>query len=184
MKFDQINKIFDEILSYGLTPNEYFGLAMILQNRPLHEKMKRHLYVDFLIRHKWIDSSEKPTDKVRSTRIFQDLMDSEFSGKVEQYRLMWPAIRLPNGKMARGSNLELESRFKWFFSKYNYDWNTIFKATESYITYYRERGYAFMRTSGYFICKEETTKIRTSTLAEWCENAADGIIEQDYHIDV
>lgn len=184
MKTNQVNKIFEEICSYGLTPNEYFSLAMILQNKPLQERMNRDIYKKYLLINEWIDIGEKATDKIRSSRIFEDLMDGEFVKNVEVYRSMWPAITLPTGKTARSSSKDLESRYKWFFANYNYDWEIIFQATENYITYYRDRGYNFMRTSAYFIYKEESTRIRTSTLAEWCDRIKDGIVEQDYHIDV
>lgn len=184
MKINQINKIFEEICSYGMTPNEYFSLAMVLQKKPLQERMKRDLYRKYLILNDWIDLDDKPLDKVRNSRIFEDFMDQDFTKNVELYRLMWPAITLPTGKTARSSIKDLEARFKWFFLNYSYGWDAIFKATENYITYYRERSFSFMRSSAYFIYKEDSTRIKTSTLAEWCDNVKDGIEEQDYHIDV
>lgn len=146
--------------------------------------MKRDLYKKYLLINDWIDMDERAMDKVRSTRIFEDLLDSEFVKNVEIYRSMWPPITLPTGKTARSPSKDLELRFKWFFSNYNYTWDMIFQATENYITYYRDRNYVFMRTSSFFIYKEESTKIRTSNLAEWCDSIKDGIEEEDFHIDV
>lgn len=185
MKTSQINKIFEEISQFGLTPNEYFSLAMILQDKPLQERMNKEVYKKYLLINGWIDLDDRATDKVRSSRVFDDFMDVDFSKNVETYRSMWPSITLPTGKSARSNIKDLESRFKWFFSNYdNYGWELIFKATEAYISYYRDRGYAFMRTSGYFIYKEDSTRVKTSTMAEWCDKINDGVVEESYQIDV
>lgn len=184
MKTSQINKIFEEICEFGLTPNEYFSLAMILQDKPLQERMNKEVYKKYLLINGWIDLDNKPTDKVRSSRILEDFMDVDFSRNVETYRSMWPSITLPSGKSARSNVKDLEARFKWFFSNYNYSWELIFKATESYISYYRDRNYAFMRASGFFVYKEDSTKVRSSSMAEWCDKINDGVIEESYHIDV
>ena len=167
-----------------MTPNEYFSLAMILQKKPLQDRMKRDLYRKYLIINDWIDFDDKPTDKVRNSRILDDFMDEEFTKNVETYRLMWPPITLPSGKTARSSSIDLEKRFKWFFSNYNFSWEAVFRATEKYIEYYRDRSFAYMRSSAFFIYKEESTKIRTSTLADWCDNLEDGAQIEDFHIDV
>lgn len=185
MKISEINKVFEEISSFGLTPNEYFSLALIIQDKPLQEKMKRDLYRKYLLINNWIDIDDKPTEKLNASGIFNGVGEEGFVKNVATYRSMWPAVTLPTGKTARCSYKDLEARFKWFFTNYNYDWITIFKATENYVSYWNERGYSFMRTSGYFIYKEESTKIRTSTLAEWCDNIVENVQqEDDYHIDV
>lgn len=184
MRASELNKLFEEICSYGLTPNEYFALAMVLQNKPLQERMEFERYRRYLYVNDWIDMKNKATNKVKESKIFDEIIDTNFRENIEKYRSMWPAITLPTGKTARSSSKELEDRFKWFFNNYDHDWEMIFKATENYITFYAERGYAFMRTSSYFICKYESLKIRTSTLAEWCDRIKDGVEEKDYHIDV
>lgn len=184
MKTKEINRFFEEICGYGLTPNEYFALSMILQDKPLQERMNPDLYRRYLITNDWININNKATNKLRESKIFEDLIDSDFTRNVDIYRSMWPAITLPTGKTARSTSIDLQARFKWFFKTYEYNWDTIFQATEHYITYYRDRGYNFMRTSSYFIYKEESTKLRTSTLAEWCDRIEDGVIEEDYHMDI
>lgn len=185
MKISDVNKIFEEISEFGLTPNEYFSLAMIIQDKPLGS-MKRDIYKRYLFTNNWIDLNEKPTEKVVSSGIFKGLGEEDFVKNVGIYRSVWPPITLPTGKTARCSLKDLEARFKWFFMNYNYDWSTIHKATENYVSYYADRGFSFMRTSGYFIYKEESTKLRTSTLAEWCDNIMEGTDQKmdDYHIDV
>lgn len=184
LKVKQLNRLFDEICSLGLTPNEYFALSRVLQDKPMQERMDPKLYRRYLFVNDWITIENKPTEKLRKSKIFEDVQDPDFEKNVEIYRLMWPPITLPTGKTARSSSVDLQHRFRWFFENYQYNWDAIFQATESYINFYRERSYAYMRTSSYFIYKEETTKLRTSTLAEWCDRIGDGVVEHNYHIDV
>lgn len=184
LKTRETNKILEEICKYGLTPNEYFALSMILQDKPLPDKLSHDKYRRYLFINDWITMYNKATPKLIESGIFEDVEDINFTKNVETYRSLWPAITLPTGRTARSTSIDLQSRFKWFFKNYNYDWDIVLKATEHYITYYRDRNYAYMRTSSYFIYKEETTKLRTSTLAEWCDRIQDGVIEENYHMDI
>lgn len=185
MKINKINELFEEICSHGITPNEYFALARILKDRPLQERMNYDRYRKYLVINDWLDIRNNPTEKVKRSKIFDDFEDETFGKNVETYRSMWPLVTLPSGKTARSSSVDLKSRFKWFLGHYNYDWSTILKATENYIVYYRDRSWAFMRTSAYFIYKEENTKVRTSTLSEWCDKILEGVQEEEsYRIDV
>lgn len=137
-----------------------------------------------LITKGWIDLKGKGTEKLRKSKIFEGHVSLDFSRNVEVYRSMWPSLTLPSGKLAKSPSRDLELRFNWFFDNYNYDWNTILKATESYIEYYRERGYNFMRSSSFFIYKEDSARIKNSDLAQWCDKINTGEVEKSYHIDV
>lgn len=94
---------------------------------------------------------------------------------------------MPSGKPARSSIIELKKRFDWFVSEYKYDWETILKATENYVRHYEDKNYNFMQTSAYFIRKEDSKKVTSSALSEWCEqvlNPGENDEQKSYDIDI
>ena len=99
----------------------------------------------------------------------QDLMGKDFFANIKAYVEIFPNIKLPSGKYARVNPKNLEAPFKWFFENYNYDWKTILKATERYVDEYNIRRYDYMRTSQYFIRKQDVDKSFESDLATYCE---------------
>lgn len=131
------------------------------------------MYKKKLILKGWLDMQGKPTNKVTETGIFEDIEVQEntndFDENVEKYRLMWPSLLLPSGKYARSTSIAIRPKFEWFFQTFEFNWDTVFAATEDYIRYYQQQNYIYMQTSSYFIYKQDLAKIRTSTLAEWCE---------------
>lgn len=189
MEKEKITDLLAGITDNKLSPNEFFTLFLSIQGKPIPTTINESAYKKSLILKGWLDVDENPTDKCIKNSLFFDLSckileDNSFRSKVETYKSMWPAIILPNGKNARASTRELEIRFRWFFSTFEYDWDNVFKATEEYIKYYQERRYSFMRTSAYFIYKEQTPKLRTSDLAEWCENVLNKNESEGYDINV
>lgn len=94
---------------------------------------------------------------------------------IEQYLDLWPSIKLPSGKYAKSDKKNIEINFKWFFKNYPYPWQTIIKATEMYIAEYEKKNYLYMRTSQYFIKKQEVDKSITSELANYCMLIENGI---------
>lgn len=185
MEKEKITDLLTEITDNKLSPNEFFTLFLCIQGKPIPETINELAYKKSLILKNWLDINENPTEKCIKNSLFANLeINNIFRKQVEEYRLMWPSIILPNGKNARASLRELEIRFNWFFNTFQYDWNNVFKATEEYIKYYQERRYSFMRTSAYFIYKEMTPKLRTSDLAEWCENVLNKNESQGYDINV
>jgi len=101
-------------------------------------------------------------------------MGPDHMKKVEEYRLLFPDLKLPSGKYARDAAKNLEVNFKWFFKNHEYDWNTIMKATKKYIEEYSMKNYDYMRTSKYFIKKSEKDGSVTSDLANYCEMIISG----------
>jgi hypothetical protein len=96
-------------------------------------------------------------------------MGTDFLKNIEQYNLIFPNIKLPSGKYARSNVKNLENAFRWFFDNYDYDWDTIFSASKKYIREYADNQYNYMRTSQYFIRKQEDGRQFMSELANYCE---------------
>jgi len=122
------------------------------------------LVKDFISKYKLDD-----TGKIKRKASFseQDFL------KVTEYRELFPKGTLPSGQPARAPSKELEKKFLWFFLNYNYDWDTILKATKKYISDYESAGYKYMKTSSYFINKTDKG-VTTSTLASYCDMILDG----------
>jgi hypothetical protein len=174
--------VFDEISMNNLSPNQYYLLCCIYNSiTPL--KINIHLELRYLKSESWVTGDNKLTSKATELIIKLESyfsaqskkknvakMGNNFKENIMKYREMFPNIKLPNGKAARSSPGNLENAFNWFFDKYKYSWDTIFKATTAYINEYQNNNYKFMRTSHYFIKKNNV-----SDLADWCDNIDDGV---------
>lgn len=105
------------------------------------------------------------------------LMGKNFLDKINEYRGIFPAGKLPSGKPARVNVRSLETNFRWFFEEYSHDWDTVIKATKMYVNQYEENDFNYMMTSQYFIAKQDKHKVKTSTLADYCDMIVDGVSE-------
>ena len=105
------------------------------------------------------------------------LMGKDFLDKINEYRSIFPAGKLPSGKPARVNVRSLETNFRWFFEEYSHDWDTVIKATKMYVNQYEENDFNYMMTSQYFIAKQDKHKVKTSTLADYCDMIIDGVSE-------
>ena len=99
----------------------------------------------------------------------KDLMGDNFDNKIKLYNSLFPAKKLGSGKYARTNVKTLESSFRWFFDTFDYDWKTILQATYKYIEEYKLKNYEYMRTSQYFIRKQNADKSFESDLATYCD---------------
>jgi len=117
-----------------------------------------------------IESFFRKTKKKTS----RDLLGDEFLDKIKEYNEIFPNKKLSSGKYARVNPKTLENAFRWFFENYDYDWDTIMKATFKYVDEYSVRRYEYMRTAQYFIRKQNTDKTWDSDLATYCELINDG----------
>jgi hypothetical protein len=97
------------------------------------------------------------------------LMGVDYENQIDNYIKIFPTIKLPNGKYARSNKKNVETNFRWFFENYNYSWQVIHDATVMYVSEYREKNYKFMRTSLYFIRKDDGTRTVLSDLADYCD---------------
>lgn len=100
-----------------------------------------------------------------------------FKTNVAAYIETFPKIKLPTGKPARSNFNEVCDAFDWFFRTYsdNYSWETILEATENYVAEYQKNNWMYMRTSKYFIRKQNSDKTWASDLAEYCEMLKNGV---------
>ena len=103
------------------------------------------------------------------------LMGKDYNKKVEEWRELWPAKKLPSGKPARTNVRTLTNNFKWFFENYDYTWDEIFKATNRYIDQYELTDYLYMKTSQYFIAKSDSSRVKLSELADCCDMLKEGL---------
>ena len=107
------------------------------------------------------------------------LMGKNFFEQINIYRETFPNTRLPSGKPARVNVKMLSESFRWFFETYDYEWSDVIKATKMYVNEYRNAEYMYMQTSQYFICKQDKHKVKSSTLADYCDMIRDGIDTED-----
>ena len=109
------------------------------------------------------------------------LMGKEFLKRINEYRNIFPAGKLPSGKPGRVNVKTLENSFRWFFENYEFTWDEVIDATKMYVNAYRDNDYMYMKTSQYFISKQDKSKVRTSDLADYCDMIRDGVEPDDNH---
>ena len=174
-----MEKIYQLLSARGLTPNQAYVLWSIREG--LSPSMINVAMELRAMGQEWADGTNltgkalsllmeiDENFKEKRAKNDSDLMGPEFKTKIEQYRVLFPEVKLPSGKYARDASKNLEVNFRWFFKTHGYDWDTILKATEKYIGEYQEKNWEFMRTSKYFIKKQEKNGDTTSDLANYCE---------------
>jgi hypothetical protein len=109
------------------------------------------------------------------------LMGKDFVERINKYREVFPAKKLPSGKPARNNVKALGEAFRWFFETYDHTWDEVQKATEMYVNEYRDAEYMYMQTSQYFICKQDKHRVKHSTLADYCDMIVEGVSTEEDH---
>ena len=109
------------------------------------------------------------------------LMGKKFSTNLNEYREVFPAGKLPSGKPARVNVRTLENSFRWFFETYDFTWDEVIKATKMYVNSYEDNQFMYMKTSQYFVAKEDKNKVKSSDLADYCDMIRDGVEPEDNH---
>lgn len=109
-------------------------------------------------------------------------LGEEADAKIAEYRLLFPAGTIPSGSQARTNVKELEKKFLWFFANYQYDWDTIIKATKKYIEKYEGQQWLYMKTSSFFISKPDKSGTITSELATYCDAITSGDMEEEQYV--
>lgn len=198
--------LFQEILIDKLTPNQLLllyginnsiSISTINPNTEILELIK-HEYVIYeldninfiedyksmqhiVITEKGKNIMQKYDDyfKKSKNKTSIEIMGKEYTDKVEEYRELFPAGKLPHGKPARVNTKTLINNFRWFFENYNYTWDEIIEATRRYVNEYAQKDYNYMQTSQYFISKEDKSKIKQSQLADYCDMIKDGVEEEN-----
>lgn len=187
---------FNKIQSYGITPNECLFLFSIKErvtvkylegNESINLILKKLIDSDGDGRINLTDAGKRIvrdlevfyTKKTTQTNI--QLMGKHFKEKVNAYRELFPRKKLPSGKLARNNVNTLIDNFRWFFSTYDYTWDDVLKATQEYIKEYRNNDWQYMKTSQYFISKQDKHKVKVSELADYCDMIRDGVQINDDH---
>lgn len=175
--------IFNKLIKANLTPNQFYLLWCKRQN--INPLFNLNLTVEYmrLTNDGWLtedgqlngksfvlvqelDSYFKNSKKKTSSAI----MGENFDAHISEYLEIFPKFKLPSGKYARTDKKNLENNFRWFFENHNYDWETVINATKMYVDEYERQGYKYMRTSQYFIRKQNSAeKSFESELANYCE---------------
>lgn len=190
-------EFFNKIQSYKVTPNECLFLYSIREritvkylegNEAASLILKGHIKSDESIGWTVLTDSGNiivnDLEKyygVKTKKSNIKVMGNTFEDKIKQYRELFPKKKLPSGKLARNNIKTLTESFKWFFSTYDYTWEEIIEATQRYIKEYKEKDWQYMKTSQYFISKQDKHKVKISELADYCDMIIDGIVEDHDH---
>ena len=182
-------ELFQTIFKNNLTPNQ----AMILFGMKLKIGMPNILKgdKDALVKEGYVtieSDTYKLTPKAKTFIAHLDnyfikakkktnnqLMGKDFVDRINTYRETFPNQKLPSGKPARVNVKMLSESFRWFFETYDYEWEQVIEATRMYVNEFRDAEYMYMQTSQYFICKQDKHKVKSSTLADYCDMIRDGI---------
>lgn len=186
-----MEEIFNKLIEKELTPNNFYVLYCIKNNTKPNNFVSSSLAVTKLKQEGWLDENLQLTSKsiIFTTEIdgyfkkakkktTKDLLGDNFTNNIKTYVEIFPNRKLSSGKYARVNPKNLENSFRWFFENYEYDWNMIFKATKKYIYDYSLKNYEYMRTSQYFIRKQNTDKTYDSELADYC-NMIDNVLDDE-----
>lgn len=190
---------FIRILKYDITPDECFFLYSIKDKISITEgiinKMQaksKLLKLEYIIDNgsgnyaltksgksviKDINSYVKKMNKQTDIEI----MGEKFIHNVETYRSIFPARKLPSGVPARNNVKILTECFRWFFNTYDFTWEEVHLATKNYVNEYRDKEYAYMQNSQYFISKQDKNRVKRSQLADYCDMIRDGVEPEDDH---
>jgi hypothetical protein len=177
-----MEEIFNKLIKENLTPNTYYVLHCIREKVVPNNFVNKELECKRLQKDQWLTESLQLTSKSiifmdeingyfkrSKKKTSKDLMGSDFLVKIQEYVNIFPNRKLDSGKYARVNVKNLEPAFRWFFENYDYDWDTILKATEKYVDEYSVRNYKYIRNSQYFIRKQNVDKTFESDLATYCE---------------
>ena len=177
-----MTEIFIKLFQNGLTPNSYYVLHCIKEKIIPHASVNKELECKRLQTNQWLTEDLQLTDKsiIFTTEIdgffkkskkktSKDLLGHNFMQNIEAYVNIFPNKKLSSGKYARVPPKNLENAFRWFFETYNYNWETIFLATQKYVHEYESKNYDYMRTAQYFLRKQNVDKSWDSDLATYCE---------------
>lgn len=118
---------------------------------------------------------------VNKKKTNKQLLGKDGQFNITEYRLIFPAGKLPSGVPARNNVKILTENFRWFFSEYTYTWEEIINATKMYVNEFRDKEYMYMQNSQYFISKQDKHKVKTSKLADYCDMIKDGVTTEEDH---
>lgn len=127
---------------------------------------------------------QKAIDLLKSNCIFYYDLQKEFKKDdfekqgieswINDYRKLFKATGA-SGKV--GDKKSTIKKMQWFMKEYpEYSVETIMTATQKYIDQEAHNNFKYLQRSDYFISKEDTSKVKVSRLASFCEE----VEEDDY----
>lgn len=176
---------YEKILDLGITPNQQFLLELIdSKNKDLfaryvaidrEDKLKNDLYI------LWTKNFIEGFDEINYLISFDNLkiVKSTVKSKValisedpfymECYNT-FPAEVKTGGYPVRSDKKAFVAKLQKFEKEYpEFTRDTIKKAFEYYVSESRKNGYNFMSTAGYFISKQDSSKVANSILSSYCQ---------------
>lgn len=183
-----MNEIFNKLIKAGITPNSFYYLYSISQNVAPNMFISASIEKKRLQSDAWLDDNNNLTAKANVLIEWIDAyfkvskkktsvckMGENYMEKIEEYLKIFPTFKLPSGKYARSDKKNLENNFRWFFDNHEYSWETVLESTKRYVDEYEANGYKYMRTSQYFIRKQNAAeKSFESELANYCDMLNNG----------
>lgn len=183
-----MNEIFNKLIKAGITPNSFYYLYSISQNVAPNIFINASIESKRLQSDAWLDDNNNLTTKANILIEWIDAyfkvskkktsvckMGENYMEKIEEYLKIFPTFKLPSGKYARSDKKNLENNFRWFFDNHEYSWETVLESTKRYVDEYEANGYKYMRTSQYFIRKQNAAeKSFESELANYCDMLNNG----------
>ena len=177
-----MDEIFNKLIKEKMTPNSLYVLHCIKNKLSVNDLVNSSLEVKRLQAEDWLKEDlslsgksiifiEELTSFFRKSKkkTSKHLMGDNFDVSIKMYNEIFPTRKLNSGKYARTNVKNLETGFRWFFENYDYSWDTVIKATETYVEEYSLKNYEYMRTSQYFIRKQNLDKSFESDLATYCD---------------
>lgn len=178
-----MDDIFNKLIKAKITPNQFY--LIWCKKYSIQPSFTINLNIEYirLIDDQWLSSDKNLTGKSiefikelesyfksSKKKTSSALLGDNFMDNIDEYLEIFPKFKLPSGKYARTDKKNLENNFRWFFETHSYDWDTVLNATKMYVDEYERQGYKYMRTSQYFIRKQNAIeKTFESELANYCE---------------
>jgi hypothetical protein len=182
-----MTEIFIKCIKEKITPNSFYVLYCINEKIIVSNFVNKALECKKLQNDEWLDENLKLTSKSiifiseinnyfkkAKKKTNESLLGLNASNNINTYNEIFPNKKLSSGKYARVNEKTLENAFRWFFETYDFTWDIIFKATKKYVNEYSIKQYEYMRTSQYFIRKQNTDKTWDSDLATYCDLITNG----------
>ena len=177
-----MDEIFNKLIKEKMTPNSLYVLHCIKNKLSVNDLVNSSLEVKRLQAEDWLKEDlslsgksiifiEELTSFFRKSKkkTSKHLMGDNFDVSIKMYNEIFPTRKLNSGKYARTNVKNLEAGFRWFFENYDYSWETVLTATKKYVEEYSLNNYEYMRTSQYFIRKQNLDKSFESDLATYCD---------------
>lgn len=179
----------------GITPNQYYILHSISENVSSKYITNEIVELKILINNNFLDTNYKLTEKsikiieltekffsTSYKKVLKKSLGNAFKENLKKFNTLFPKKRLSSGRPARSAMSNLEPCFIWFFSKNDYSWETIFKATEMYLEKMDYGNNKYTSCSHYFVRKQNTAdRTFNSILADYCELIEGGFEKEEVH---